>query len=67
MQCLYEQSGELYSAIECAEGVVQGDPVSSLAYSLAMQPLYEGAVAGAQVRSIAFIDDCYLMARWMRS
>ena len=42
------------------EGVVQGDPMASLAFALSMQSTYAACVEGSKITALAIQDDLYL-------
>jgi len=57
--CVYD-GAELHSTLQSCEGVVQGDPLASLAFALSMQSTYTACVEGTSVTALAIQDDLYL-------
>src|ERR1043165_2296944 len=50
--------GEIVDTILSAEGLRQGDPLSSLLYCFAVLPVYTSTVASAPgLRAVAIVDD----------
>ena len=59
---LLVRSGELVDSLSSAEGVRQGDALSSLLFSVSMHPLYSDAVGSAPgLTGVAFMDDFSLV------
>ena len=58
---LYDKDGKLHDTLTSAVGVRQGDVLSSLLFSLAMQPIYENIVDKHNVKAVAVIDDFTLI------
>lgn len=63
---VYDAVGNLYRALQSAEGVRQGDPPASLAFALSVQHLYQHAIAehGDRVSASAILDDLNLVGDW---
>jgi hypothetical protein len=56
------QHGELVASIVSAEGLRQGDPLSSLLYCVSVLPDYLSTVASAPgLRAVAIVDDFEIM------
>ena len=58
---LYDKNGKLHDTLTSAVGVRQGDVLSSLLFSLAMQPIYESIVDKHNVKAVVVIDDFTLI------
>ena len=54
---VYDTQGHLVDSIISQQGVRQGDPLSSLFYSLSAQPIYEKSIQNTGAEGVADIDD----------
>ena len=62
MFCVRSANGSLYSGIFSAQGVRQGDPLSSLLFALTVQPVYEAVVRQhPTIKATAIHDDITLV------